>query len=69
MRLKVQEHPDLVRDTKTNAILNVDNGGLIAYKKRKAHLNKIDFLEDKVLKLESKVDQVLDLLRQTINSK
>lgn len=69
MLVKVKDHQDLVRDMKSNAILNVDNGALQAYKKRKAHLNKVDNLEEKVLNLESKVDQILDLLRQTINTK
>jgi hypothetical protein len=69
MLVKVKEHNDLVRDMSTNAILNVNNGALDAYKKRKANLNKVDRLEEKVLSLESKMDQILDLLKQTINNK
>lgn len=69
MLVKVKENNDLVRDMSTNAILNVNNGALDAYKKRKANLNKVDRLEEKVLSLESKMDQILDLLKQTINNK
>lgn len=69
MKLQVQEHTHLVRDTESNAILNVDNRSLAAYKKRKQHMSKIDQLEQQVLGMESKMDQILALLQQTINSK
>lgn len=69
MKLQVQEHAHLVRDTESNAILNVDNRALHAYKKRKQHMGKIDQLEQQVLGMESKMDQILALLQQTINSK
>ena len=66
---KVKERSDLVRDKQTNAILNVDNDSLKAYKNRKKHMNKINDLEDKVNGLEEKMDTVISLLQQSINSK
>lgn len=76
MKLQVQEHAHLIRDTESNAILNVDNRALHAYKKRKQHMNKIqdlessnDELRQQVKGLEDKMDQILTLLQQTINSK
>lgn len=69
MKLQVQEHPHLVRDTESNAILNVDNRALTAYKKRKQHMSKIEQIEHQVLGLENKMDQILTLLQRTINSK
>jgi len=66
---KVKERSDLVRDKQTNAILNVDNDSLKAYKNRKKHINKINDLEDKVNGLEEKMDTVISLLQQSINSK
>lgn len=69
MKLQVQEHAHLVRDTESNAILNVDNRSLHAYKKRKQHMSKIDQLEQQVQGMEQKMDQIITLLQQTINSK
>lgn len=69
MKVKVQEHSDLVRDMTSNAILNINNDALNAYKKRKNHLSKVNVLEDKVILLENKMDEILTLLKQTINTK
>lgn len=69
MKVKVQEHSDLVRDMASNAILNINNDALNAYKKRKSHLSKVNVLEDKVILLENKMDEILTLLKQTINTK
>jgi hypothetical protein len=69
MLVKVKEHNDLVRDMSTNAILNVNNDALEAYKKRKSHLGKVNVLEERVGHLENKIDEILTLLKQTINTK
>ena len=69
MKVKVKEHSDLVRDMKTNAILNINNDALEAYKKRKNHLGKVNVLEERVDVLENKIDEILTLLKQTINTK
>ena len=42
---KVEERPDLIRDEQTNAILNIDNQALKAYKNRKKQMEKINNLD------------------------
>ena len=52
MYMKVEEDNNLVRDTETNAILNVNTSALQAYKNRKKQFNKIDNLEEKIEKFD-----------------
>jgi hypothetical protein len=62
MLLKVKEHENLVRDTKSNAILNTDNRGLNAYKNRKIQFSKIDNMEDKIKHLDDRLINIENLL-------
>lgn len=62
MLLKVKEHENLVRDTKSNAILNIDNRGLNAYKNRKMQFSKIDNMEDKIKHLDDRLINIENLL-------
>lgn len=62
MLLKVKEHKNLVRDTKSNAVLNTDNCGLNAYKNRKMQFSKIDNMEDKIKHLDDRLINIENLL-------
>ena len=46
--VKVKEHEGIVRDTRSNAILSIDDAGLTAYKARKKQFQKVDNMEDKI---------------------
>ena len=60
--LKVEEHPDLVRDTQTNAILNTNNDSLSAYKKRKQHFVKISNMDDRMKHMDERLINIENLL-------
>ncbi len=60
--LKVEEHPDLVRDTQTNAILNTNNDSLSAYKKRKKHFIKVSNMDDKMKQMDERLINIENLL-------
>jgi hypothetical protein len=60
--LKVEEHPDLVRDSQTNAILNTNNDSLSAYKKRKKHFVKISNMDDKMKHMDERLINIENLL-------
>ena len=60
--LKVEEHPDLVRDTQTNAILNTNNDSLSAYKKRKKHFVKISNMDDRMKHMDERLINIENLL-------
>ena len=67
--VQVKDEKDLVRDPNSKAILNTNIEALHAYKKRKqtyAKIEKIDHLESKVQKIESKIDEVLTTLKKLI---
>ena len=60
--LKVEEHPDLVRDSQTNAILNTNNDSLSAYKKRKKHFVKVSNMDDKMKQMDERLINIENLL-------
>jgi hypothetical protein len=60
--LKVEEHPDLVRDSETNAILNTNNDSLSAYKKRKKHFVKVSNMDDKMKHMDERLINIENLL-------
>ena len=60
--LKVEEHPDLVRDSQTNAILNTNNDSLSAYKKRKKHFVTVSNMDDKMKHMDERLINIENLL-------
>ncbi len=62
MYMKVEEDNNLVRDTETNAILNVNTSALQAYKNRKKQFSKIDNLEEKIEKFDERLLNIENLL-------
>ena len=62
MYMKVEEDNNLVRDTETNAILNVNTSALQAYKNRKKQFNKIEILEEKIEKFDERLLNIENLL-------
>ena len=62
MYMKVEEDNNLVRDTETNAILNVNTSALQAYKNSKKQFNKIDNLEGKIEKFDERLLNIENLL-------
>ena len=60
--VKVEEHPDLVRDTNTNAILSTDKDSLSAYKKRKKHFNKVNNMDDRIKYMDERLINIENLL-------
>lgn len=60
--LKVEEHPDLVRDTQSNAILNTNKDALSAYKKRKSHFIKVSNMDDKMKQMDERLINIENLL-------
>lgn len=53
---KIKDHPDLVKDKETGAILNVNNRALMAYKRQKKNMNSI-----------KEVNQTNEQLKKDIN--
>ena len=62
MYLKVEESNDLVRDSETGAVLNVNNNALQAYKNQKKKFQKINQVESRLDKIENLLLSLQDKL-------
>ena len=60
--LKIEDAPDLVKDTRSGAILNTNVRALEAYRKKREKLDKIDKLETKVISLEQNINELKSLV-------
>lgn len=60
--LKIEDAPDLVKDTRSGAILNINVKALEAYRKRREKLSKVDTLENKVASLEKTINELKSLV-------
>lgn len=71
MEIKVEGHPDLVRDTKSGAIINNNtteyNQYMESYKKRRIQRAKVDNMEEELSSLKEEIGEIKDLLRQLIS--
>lgn len=63
-RLKIENHEELVRDTRTNAILNTDNDALASYRARR---DKERQLREDVEGLKTDMSEIKELLKQIVN--
>lgn len=61
-KVKIKDNEDLMRDTKSSAVLNVDTQSLKEYKARRARQKEIDRSLDRVDKLESDISEIKSLL-------
>ena len=71
MLYKVKDHADLVRDPRTNAILNLNSLDHEKYVARrevndKEH-QKVQNIEDEVANLKQDISEIKSLLRELIN--
>lgn len=55
------------RDERSNAVLNVDHEGLVAYKKKKRHQAMLDQTVDDVEHLKSDVAEIKSMLSQIVD--
>ena len=60
MKIKVQDHENLVKDTVTKAVLNTDLTSLEAYR---AHRNKQRQKDDEIVRLKEDVKEIKDILQ------
>jgi hypothetical protein len=66
--IKVEDSPDLLKDTVSGAVLNTNVKALAAYKARQNYISKVDTLEQKVNSMESNLREIKELLIATLAS-
>ncbi len=69
MKYIATDHPKFVKDPKSGALLSIDGAGRKAYEAKKKKFNEINEMDNRINKLEKKMDDMLDLLRQIVESK
>jgi len=60
--LKIEDAPDLVKDTRSGAILNTNVRALEAYRKKREKLDKVDRLEIEVNSIKQNIDELKSLI-------
>ena len=60
--LKIENAPDLVKDTKSGAVLNTNTQALTAYRKQRDRAARVATLESKITKLEKDISELKALL-------
>jgi hypothetical protein len=64
--LKVIDHPELVRDTKSKAILNVDSSGLNKYKEERNFRMKLQNVVEDNDQIKKDISEIKELLERLI---
>lgn len=62
--VKVQDHPDLLKDTESKAVLNTNYASLLEYKKKQQMLKDMDSLKTEVVELKQMMSQILTILNK-----
>ena len=69
--VKVKDHEHLIRNTKSNCIVNTNKAEYEEYMTRrkfnKSEKNKVDILERHVSTLRNEITEIKDLLRSLVN--
>jgi hypothetical protein len=63
---KVKDHPGLIRDSHTNAVLNIDKNVLSKHKQIMSERERRERMESELNTLTKKVDVLTDLLQELI---
>jgi hypothetical protein len=69
MLLKVQDRSDLARDTRSQALLNIDNEGLTAYRTRREKNRTMDSVIEEVSNMKQDINEIKQLLSRFLESK
>jgi hypothetical protein len=60
--VKIENSPDLVKDTNSGAVLNTNVQALEAYRKRREKNSKVDNLEDEINTIKQTVNELKSLM-------
>jgi len=69
MHVKVQDRNDLVRDTSSSALLNIDNNGLAAYKARRDRERVLNDMIGEFGNLRNDINEIKILISRVLESK
>lgn len=64
MEYKVEGHPDLVRDPKSKAIININRGAMMEHKYKKDMKTTVESLSDEIASIKDEFREIKALLQQ-----
>ena len=64
MEYKVEGHPDLVRDSKSKAIINTNRGAMMEHKYKKDMKTTVESLSDEIASIKDEFREIKALLQQ-----
>lgn len=67
--LKVKDHKNLIRDTNSKAVLNIDKQALDDYRNKKKMMKELFNNNNKINKLENDINDIKLLLKQLLEKK
>lgn len=68
MQAKIIDHPNLIRDMNTQAILSTDQLAVRRHEKRVSDLQKQSAREDDIFQMKNDISEIKAILRQLSNS-
>lgn len=66
---KVREHPDLVRQKQSKAILNINDKALNKYKEEREHKMKLSRVYEEQESIKSDIAEIKSLLKELLGQK
>lgn len=66
MKLKVEDYPGLVRDSKSKAIINVDSSAYSEYQNKKIMQSKMINMTEEINDLKQSMDEIKSLLSKIL---
>jgi len=66
MYVKVKDNPNLVRDTRSQAVLNSDVDGLAAYKKRREKQHQMESAADDINTMKQDINDLKTLMQRIL---
>lgn len=64
--IKVKDHPNLVRDKSSNAILNIDDAALNKYKLERDFILKAKKVVEEQPKIKEEISEIKQMLQQLL---
>jgi hypothetical protein len=62
---KVEQHPDLVKDMDSKAVLNTNYAALVEYRKKQEMKEEIDTLKNEVKDIKLLLNKIVNMLEGT----
>lgn len=67
MKLKVEGHPDLVRDSRSKAIINVNRGAMIEHAEKRQVKVSIQSLSDEINEIREDFKEIKEMLKHMVS--